>query len=120
MDIHFRKRGKTIIAEIGGDIDHRYSEEIRRLTERELYISGADSLVLDMSGVKFMDSSGIGMIIGRYKTVSALGGKLSIAAPSKEADRILAISGIYRIIHSYKTVEDAVLGINQEVHKNEK
>ena len=77
MDIHFRKRGKTIIAEIGGDIDHRYSEEIRRLT-------------------------------------------LSIAAPSKEADRILAISGIYRIIHSYKTVEDAVLGINQEVHKNEK
>ncbi len=120
MDIHFRKRGKTVIAEIEGDIDHSSSEDIRRLTERELYISGADSLILDMSGVKFMDSSGIGVIIGRYKTVSALGGRLSIADPSKEADRILSISGIYRIIHSYKTVEDAVLGINQEVHKNEK
>ena len=116
MDIHFKKHGKTVIAEIEGDIDHRFAEEIRRLTERELYISGADNLVLDMRAVKFMDSSGIGFIIGRYKTVSALGGKLSIASPSKEADRILSISGIYRIINSYKTVEDAVLGINQEVH----
>ena len=83
-------------------------------------ISGADNLVLDMKGVKFMDSSGIGMIIGRYKTVSALGGTLSIACPSKEADRILSISGIYRIINSYGTVEDAILGINQEVHSNER
>lgn len=116
MDIHFRKQGKTVIAEIEGDIDHRFAEEIRRLTERELYISGADNLVLDMSSVKFMDSSGIGFIIGRYKTVSALGGKLSIASPSKEADRILSISGIYRIIKSYKSVDDAILGINQEVH----
>ena len=120
MDIHFRKRGKTIVAEINGDIDHHFAEEIRRLTERELYISAADNLVLDMKGVKFMDSSGIGMIIGRYKTVSALGGTLSIACPSKEADRILSISGIYRIINSYGTVEDAILGINQEVHSNER
>ena len=97
MDIHFRKQGKTVIAEIEGDIDHRFAEEIRRLTERELYISGADNLVLDMSSVKFMD-------------------KLSIASPSKEADRILSISGIYRIIKSYKSVDDAILGINQEVH----
>lgn len=47
MDIHFKKHGKTVIAEIEGDIDHRFAEEIRRLTERELYISGADNLVLD-------------------------------------------------------------------------
>ena len=116
MDIHFRKQGKSVTDEIEGDIEHRFAEEIRRLTERELYISGADNLVLDMSSVKFMDSSGIGFIIGRYKTVSALGGKLSIASPSKEADRILSISGIYRIIKSYKSVDDAILGINQEVH----
>ncbi len=116
MDISFRKRGKTVIAQIYGDIDHRFAEEARRLTERELYSSGADSLVLDMSRVKFMDSSGIGFIIGRYKTVSALGGTISIAAASREADRLLAISGIYRIIHSFPSVEDAILGINQEVH----
>ncbi len=117
MDIHFRKRGKNLVAEIDGDIDHRYAEEGRRLVERELYISGADSLILDMGNVKFMDSSGVGFIIGRYKTVTALGGKLAVVAPSREADRILSISGIYRIVRSYESIEDAVLGINKEVHK---
>lgn len=115
MDIHFRKRGKIVIAEIEGDIDHHTADGIRRMAERELYISGADSLVLDMGGVGFMDSSGIGMIIGRYKTVTALGGRLAIVNPSKEANRILSISGIYRLVRSYPTAEDAVLGINQEV-----
>ncbi len=116
MDISFRKHGKTLIAVVDGDIDHSFAEEARRITERRLCASGADSLILDLSGVKFMDSSGIGFIIGRYKTVSALGGSLVIVSPTKEADRLLAMSGIYRIIHSYPTVEDAILGQNKEVH----
>ncbi|MPN46237.1 Anti-sigma F factor antagonist [bioreactor metagenome] len=70
-----------------------------------------------MSKVKFMDSSGIGVIIGRYKTITALGGTTAIAAPSKEADRLLAMSGIYRIIRSYPTVDEAVKSILQEVKK---
>ncbi|GFI62274.1 anti-sigma F factor antagonist [Clostridiales bacterium] len=115
--MNFEKNGKVIIARIDGDIDHSFAEEARRLTERELYSSGADSLIIDMSNVSFMDSSGIGFIIGRYKTVSALGGILCIACPSKAADRILSISGIYRIIHSYVSVDDALLAINEEVHK---
>lgn len=119
MDIYFRKRGKIIIAEPEGDIDHHCAEEMRRKIEREIYISGADSLILDMHNIKFMDSSGIGFILGRYKTVSALGGALAIAQPSKEADRILSISGIYKLIKSYPTVEDALINI-QEVHKNER
>lgn len=117
MDIYFKKRSKTLIAELSGDIDHHSSEDIRRLTERELYVCGAKNLIIDMSNVKFMDSSGIGVIIGRYKTITALGGTTAIAAPSKEADRLLAMSGIYRIIRSYPTVDEAVKSILQEVKK---
>lgn len=117
MEIYFKKRSKTLVAEISGDIDHHSAEDIRRLTERELYVSGAKNLIIDMSKVKFMDSSGIGVIIGRYKTVMALGGTTAIASPSKEADRILAISGIYRIIRSYPTVDNALSSVLQEVKK---
>lgn len=118
MDIYFKKCGKTLIAELEGDIDHHCAEEIRRLTERELYMSGANNLILNMKKVNFMDSSGIGFIIGRYKTITALSGIVCIADPSEEADRILSISGIYRIIKSYPTTDDALIEI-QEVHKNE-
>ena len=117
MDIHFKKRGKTIIVELDGDIDHHFAQDIRRLTERELYNSGASNLILDMSNVKFMDSSGIGMIIGRYKTVTALGGKLSILTPTKEADRLLKMSGIYKIVKSYSNIEEAINETMQEVNK---
>ena len=115
MDVSFSKKDKIIIAEIDGDIDHRYADELRRFTERELYASGADSIIFNMSKVHFMDSSGIGVIIGRYKTVSALGGKLVIACPSCEVNRILEISGIYRIIKSCDSVFEAVAEINGEV-----
>ena len=98
------------------EIDHHSCSVICRRADHMMLDNSVSHIVFDFSDTKFMDSSGIGFIIGRYKTVSALGGKLSIASPSKEADRILSISGIYRIINSYKTVEDAVLGINQEVH----
>ena len=120
VEIIFSVTDNTLIAELFGELDHHAAEGAREKIDEALDNYRVDNLVFDFAKISFMDSSGIGMIIGRYKTVSALGGKLSIAAPSKEADRILAISGIYRIIHSYKTVEDAVLGINQEVHKNEK
>ena len=97
MDIHFRKRGKSVIAEIEGDIDHRFSEEIRRLTERELYISGADSLILDMSGVKFMDSSGIGLVMGRYRNISKTGGELHITGTSPQIYKVMKLAGIERL-----------------------
>ena len=119
MDIYFRKRGKIIIAELEGDIDHHCAEETRRKTEREIYISGADSLILDMHNVRFMDSSGIGFILGRFKTITALGGMLAIAEPSKEADRILSMSGIYKLVKSYPSAEEALKSI-QEVRNNER
>ena len=120
MEVKTKVEDRTLTISLRGDLDHHAARGLMEQTDRLMEQNLPSKTILDLGGLTFMDSSGIGMIIGRYKTVSALGGKLSIAAPSKEADRILAISGIYRIIHSYKTVEDAVLGINQEVHKNEK
>ena len=116
VEIIFSVTDNTLIAELFGELDHHAAEGAREKIDEALDNYRVDNLVFDFAKISFMDSSGIGFIIGRYKTVSALGGKLSIASPSKEADRILSISGIYRIINSYKTVEDAVLGINQEVH----
>lgn len=114
MDIFFRKHPGVLIVSVSGDIDHHTAETIKRMTERELYVTGSKNLIFDMSEVSFMDSSGIGMLIGRYKTVMALGGRTAVAAPSKEADRLMEMSGIYRIIKPYHTVDSALMNIGRE------
>ena len=120
MPVTIQLENPCLTAVLDGEIDHHCARSLREEIDQAILDYEPHQLRLDFEKVTFMDSSGIGMIIGRYKTVSALGGTLSIACPSKEADRILSISGIYRIINSYGTVEDAILGINQEVHSNER
>jgi len=55
-------------------------------------------LVLDLAGVKFMDSSGIGLIIGRYKFANMLGGKLEVANLTQNVKKIFEMSGVLKII----------------------
>ena len=55
-----------------------------------------------------MDSSGIGMIIGRYKLISALGGKVIIVCGNKQIERIITMSGLKKIINVFNSFDDAI------------
>ena len=55
-----------------------------------------------------MDSSGIGVIMGRYKKVIFTGGKVAVTGVSKSVDRIFRLSGLYKIIHKFDTIDEAV------------
>ena len=63
-------------------------------------------IIFDFSGVTFMDSSGIGMIIGRYKNAKKRGGTIAITGMTPEIRRIFQISGLAKIIDSYDSYED--------------
>ena len=58
-----------------------------------------------------MDSSGIGAVIGRYKKVSNIGGKLCVAEVNKNVDKIFDLAGLYKIIKKYSNVNEAVMSI---------
>ena len=111
MEIFCRTTGSALVATLQGELDHHSASFVREELEAKFSASGMRNLIFDLSKLQFMDSAGLGVLIGRYKMVSALGGQARIAAPSGEADKLLALSGIYKIIPPYKSVSDAAQGM---------
>ena len=75
------------------------SESEMALTDQmELNLNNIVNLILDFDGVTFMDSSGIGMIAGRYKEINARGGKVMLIRVNSQIDKILEISGLKKIL----------------------
>ena len=66
-----------------------------------------------------MDSSGIGLIMGRYKKVMFRGGKAAVTNVGNEIERIFNLSGLFKIIERYKTPEQAIAGLNEREAQNE-
>lgn len=108
MTISFSKRERNLIVTIKGDIDHHSAEEIRDQMEKELLKSGCTNMVLNFSQVDFMDSSGIGIVIGRYKLVKNLGGEMAVVGVQDKIDRIFLMSGLYKIIRKYSKIDEAL------------
>ena len=94
----FEKRGKKLISYIEGELDHNSTAVIRAEIDNQLYDKGIDELVIDMAGVSFMDSSGIGLVLGRYKLMKIRGGKVKISRPGSRTDKLLKMSGIYELM----------------------
>ena len=107
MEITCYARNHNIIAEINGEIDHHSAEIIRDKLEREFSRSGAKNIIFDFTKVSFMDSSGIGMILGRYRALEKMGGAVAVAGVSAEASRVFEISGLHKLIKVYSGVDSA-------------
>lgn len=98
MEIRLEAIGTTLVAKINGEIDHHTAEKIRLEIDRELAVHNIINLVLDFDGVTFMDSSGVGMIMGRYKEIQARGGKVMLIRVKPQVDKVLEISGLKTIL----------------------
>ncbi|HEY3339759.1 MAG TPA: STAS domain-containing protein [Propionicimonas sp.] len=79
--------------------------ELRDVVAR-LVQSGKSRLVVDLSGVEFMDSSGLGALIGALKTTRQAGGDLRIAAPGEQVLMVLQLSNVDRILKPYENADD--------------
>ena len=98
MNINFIKQDKQLIVEVTEEIDHHVAEKIRRKVDDEITRYMPRKTIFDFSRVSFMDSAGIGMIIGRYKMMKLIGGEMEIVNISPNVKRILEMSGISKII----------------------
>ena len=90
--------GERVTAEIQGDIDHHTASGIRSEIDAVLENSTPQLLILDFSGVKFMDSSGIGLILGRMRVLEGFGGKLFIKNATGHAAKIVKLAGLSGLI----------------------
>jgi len=83
---------------LSGEIDHHSSARLRMEMDALIEKERPRILILDFRYVRLMDSSGIGLLLGRYKYMKEMGGRIMIANTDKRIDRILSLSGIYKII----------------------
>lgn len=90
--------GKTLTVFLEGDIDHHNARQIRSRIDTKVYIQRPDELILDLSSVSFMDSSGLGLILGRYTRAMELGIVFKVQNPTSQIKRILDLAGTERLI----------------------
>jgi stage II sporulation protein AA (anti-sigma F factor antagonist) len=81
-----------------GEIDHHSAVSLRHEIDDMLMLTRPQSLILDLSCVDFMDSSGLGLIMGRYSLMEKLGGSMVIRNPSPRVKKILSLAGLERVI----------------------
>lgn len=87
----------TVTANLSGDLDHHSAKTMRCDIDKEITSKHPKMLVIDFKNVTFMDSSGIGLIMGRYKLMQDMGGKVVVARPPAYIKKVLRLSGIDRL-----------------------
>lgn len=97
MNLEIKTRNKITLAKIKGDLDHHTAKDIRADIDREIKKENSALLIIDFSQVAFMDSSGIGLVMGRYKLMEETGGKIIIARPPAYIKKVLNLAGIDKI-----------------------
>ena len=101
----------TLIVKIDGDMDHNNAGTVRHKIDKEIRTRPVKNIIFDFGDLEFMDSSGIGMILGRYKLIKGINGNLYIARPKPSVMKIINISGLHKIIPIYEELEKAVENI---------
>ena len=90
--------GNDMLCSIHGDIDHHNARVIRMQIDDALYKQRPRKLTLDLSRVEFMDSSGLGLILGRFNKASEIGTEFTLLNPAESVRKILDVAGIARMI----------------------
>ena len=98
MEYNYIENQKVLIFRITEEIDEFKAKEIRRKADYEIERFMPKRVIFDFNSVSFMDSSGIGMVIGRYKQTSLLGGKMELANLRPSVRKIFEMSGVLRLI----------------------
>lgn len=108
MQSSFQVTDDILIAVAYGEMDHHTAAKLREEIDEAMQAFHCRHLVLDMKRVSFMDSSGIGVVLGRYKKIRKKGGRLYITGCSDYIERILHMAGVFSVAEKKDSVDDAV------------
>lgn len=97
INVEIKFENSTMLALLAGEIDHHTASKIRSLLDVEIQNNNPKFLVLDFTNITFMDSSGIGLIMGRYKLMQYINGNLKIVNPSPQIRKVMSLAGLNRL-----------------------
>lgn len=105
--VTFMKQG-VLVVRLEGELDVCGATELRAAVDEALDATGAKHILLNMQGVTFIDSSGLGVILGRYRHIAQLGGKLLVVHLEPQVQRIFELAGLMKILTVYQSENQAL------------
>lgn len=97
-----RQDGNVLIVTLPEEIDHHQTPELAEQIDEALLNGTADKIVFDFANTRFMDSSGIGLLVGRHRKVQSLGGQVLVCNVTGHMAKILQLSGVEKFIGKYE------------------
>jgi anti-sigma F factor antagonist len=108
LDLDLEYRQGTLFVRPRGELDLSVTDRFRGILEENLAKNAVNHLVFNLSRVSFIDSSGLGVILGRYKKLARQGGRVSLVGAQPQVRRILVLSGLLTVMPEYRSEEEAV------------
>lgn len=108
MDDPYVVKGNCLIIHLDKELDHHLTEQLRSPVDEIIDRRGIRYVIMDFENKSFMDSSGIGFIMGRYKKIAPCKGKIYVANLGRGLERIFKIAGLYTITVEKDSVEAAL------------
>ncbi|CAM3238987.1 MULTISPECIES: anti-sigma F factor antagonist [Brevibacillus] len=109
LRIAMETRQDVLVIRLQGELDHHTAEELRSKVDEVLRTSPIRHIVLSLADLAFMDSSGIGVILGRYKQISARSGDMYVCSINPTIYRIFEMSGLFKVIKFRENEAEALL-----------
>lgn len=98
LHIDLEHRRKTLIVRLSGELDHHTSNEVKEKVERAIEEGDSRHLLLSLKDLSFMDSSGLGVVLGRYKLITGRGGSMIVCDANPSVYRLFEMSGMFKIL----------------------
>ncbi len=97
MQLSFSRQENTLVAHLAGELDHHGAGEVREALDTAILQQRCHQLVLDFSALTFMDSSGIGLVMGRYRLMASLAGTLTVQGTTPRLERMMRFAGLEKL-----------------------
>ncbi|MBD2861377.1 anti-sigma F factor antagonist [Paenibacillus oceani] len=98
LHIELEHQRRTLIVRLKGELDHHTAETVKVKMEEAILRGDVNHVVLSMKDLSFMDSSGLGVILGRYKLITSRGGKMVVCDVNPAVYRLFEMSGLFKIL----------------------
>lgn len=108
MDVEIKLARNTMVVRISGEMDMLVADKLRREIDARIEGNKVRNLILNLESVTFIDSSGLGAIIGRYKKITANNGNIYIVGAKPSVEKILYFSGINKLIPMYRSEQEVI------------
>ncbi|SDJ66346.1 anti-sigma F factor antagonist [Sediminibacillus albus] len=109
LNVQFTTKENVLLVRLSGELDHHASEQLKKEWQLAIKEHGVKHVILNLEDLSFMDSSGLGVFLGRYKEIMQLGGEMVVCSISPAVKRLFDMSGLFKIIRLEESEEYALL-----------